>query len=215
MLHLPAARLVHPAKAASGLDRGRRSSTQSRYRSVRSVYMERPAGGTGVVIAQAMEMQLLAQRCNRCKRSIAHLHRTGQRAAPSGCAAVAARRASATALTALNAEDQKAYASTAPLVLAPLLHPCTPPRTQQTPRGLRASPKAVPSTLWPVGCPLGAGALFPGSWSAPSPQGTHPSHSTRSHNIAAPPSPTRQASLSSCLAKIILNHYPPSAISNI
>ncbi|UKZ89872.1 uncharacterized protein TrAFT101_004909 [Trichoderma asperellum] len=124
--------------------------------------MERPAGGTGVVIAQAMEMQLLAQRCKRCKRSIAHLHRTGQRAAPSGCAAVAARRASATALTALNAEDQKAYASTAPLVLAPLLHPCTPPRRQQTPRGLRASPKAVPSSAVASGLSTGCWRLVPG-----------------------------------------------------
>lgn len=100
-----------------------------------NVCSERIAGGTGVVIAQAMEMQPLAQRREGCKRSVERLHQTGPRAAPSGCAAVAARRASATALTALNAEGQKAYASTAPFVLAPL-HPCTPPRRQQTPRGL-------------------------------------------------------------------------------
>lgn len=149
MLSLPAARLAHPAKAASGL--GAQLAVEYKV----SLCMEQPpgracteriTGGTGVVIAQAMEMQLLAQRCKSCKGSIAHLHQTGQRAAPSGCAAVAARRASATALAALNAEDQKAYASTAPLVLAPPLHPCTPPRRQQTPRGHRASPKAVPSS---------------------------------------------------------------------
>lgn len=142
MLSLPAARLAHPANAALLAV----SEHKAPLWMEQSVCSERIAGGTGVVIAQAMEMQQLAQRREGCKRSVARLHQTGQRAAPSGCAAVAARRASATALTALNAEGQKAYASTAPFVLAPPLHPCTPPRRQQTPRG---SPKAVPSSAVP------------------------------------------------------------------